>query len=63
MTRKFDRPLPIQVSAPADRLNEQIGVIQTSLAKMLKYARWITMGVVALVIMIAVLMIKRGMLF
>src|SRR5262245_34481795 len=58
---KVDRPLQIQ--EPADRINEQIGVIQTSLAEMLKYARWITMGVVALVIMIAVLMIKRGMLF
>jgi hypothetical protein len=51
------------VSAPADRINEQIAVIQTSLAEMLKYARWITIGVVALAIMIAVLMIKRGMLF
>jgi hypothetical protein len=51
------------VSAPADRINEQIAVIQTSLVQMLKYARWITMGVVALAIMIAVLMIKRGMFF
>jgi hypothetical protein len=51
------------VSAPADRINEQIAVIQTTLAEMLKYARWMTMGVVVLAIMIAVLMIKRGMLF
>jgi hypothetical protein len=51
------------ISAPADRINEQIAVIQTSLAVMLKYARWITIGVVALAIMIAVLMIKRGTLF
>jgi hypothetical protein len=51
------------VSAPADRINEQIAVIQTSLAEMLKYARWITMGVVALAIMIAVLTIKRGITF
>jgi hypothetical protein len=59
--KQDDRPLPI--SAPADRINEQIAVIQTSLAEILKYARWITIGVVALAIMIAVLMIRRGMLF
>jgi hypothetical protein len=50
-------------SSPADRINEQIAVIQTSLAEILKYARWITIAVVALAIMIAVLMIRREMLF
>jgi hypothetical protein len=60
---KVDRPLPIEVSAPADRINERIAVMQTSLAQMLKYARWITIGVAAIAIMTAILMIKRGMLF
>jgi hypothetical protein len=60
--KQVDRPLPMQFNA-ADHINERIALIQTSLAEMLKYARWITMGVVALAIMIAVLMIRRGMLF
>src|SRR5262249_26950498 len=46
------RLLPMQ--AATDRINEQIVPIQTSLAEMLKYLRWITMGIVALAIMIAI---------
>ena len=53
----------MQVNVPEGRINEQIALIQTSLAEVLKYARWITMGVVALAIMFAILMVKRGMLF
>jgi hypothetical protein len=45
------------------RHDEQMAVMQTNVAQILKYARWITMGVVALAIMTAVLMIKRGLLF
>src|SRR5262245_28073987 len=59
--KQLDRLLPMQ--AATDRINEQIVPIQTSLAEMLKYLRWITMGIVALAIMIAISMIKRGSLF
>jgi hypothetical protein len=61
--KQVDRLLPIQFNAPADRLNEQIALIQISLTELLKYLRWITMGIAALAIMIAILFIKHGMPF
>jgi hypothetical protein len=58
-----NRLLPMQFSTPADRINEPIPQIQASLAQLSKYARWITIGVVALAVMTAILMVKRGALF
>jgi hypothetical protein len=52
--KQVDRPLPMRFNAPADRMNEQI---LSSLAEMLKYLRWITIGIVALAIMIAIVFI------
>ena len=60
---KLDRLLPIQLNAPEQRISEQMALIQSSLAEMLKYTRWITIGIVALAIMIAILVLKRGALY
>jgi hypothetical protein len=61
--KQMDRPLPMQFNAPTDHLNEQIAPIQASLGEMLKYLRWIAMGIVALVIMIAILFVKHEIIF
>jgi hypothetical protein len=53
------RLLPMQSSAPTDRINEQIALIQTILADMSKRLRWATMGILALVIMIGILIAQR----
>jgi hypothetical protein len=54
------RLLPMQLSsAPTDRISEQIGQMQTILADISKRARWITMGIIALVIMILIILISR----
>jgi hypothetical protein len=49
--------------APADRVTEQTALILRGLAQMLKYARWIIVGIAAIAIMVAISMFKRGMLF
>ena len=54
------RPLPMLFNAPTDRINEQMTLIQGRLMEMLKYSRWITMGVSALAIMIGISIVKRG---
>jgi hypothetical protein len=61
--KQVDRPLPAESNAPTSRINEQIALIQTNLAEMLKYSRWSAMGIAVLAIMIAVLVVKRGTLF
>jgi hypothetical protein len=61
--KQVDRFLPMQLNAPVDRISEQIALIQDSFAKMMKYLRWITWGVIAFAIMIAIFFIKRGALF
>jgi hypothetical protein len=53
----------VQSTAPADRVTEQSALIQASLGQMLQYARWITFGIAAIAVMIAIFMFKRGMLF
>jgi hypothetical protein len=59
-----DRPLPVQFNAPTDRISEQIAQMQTILADISKRVRWTTMGIVALVIMIGIILIsKQRMLF
>ena len=49
----------MQSTTPTDRINEQIALIQTSLAELLKYSRWIPIGVVALAIIAVILIIKH----
>ena len=49
----------MQSTTPTDRINEQIALIQTSLAELLKYSRWIPIGVVALTIIIVLLFFKH----
>jgi hypothetical protein len=52
---RFDYAVAIQ-STTSDRISEQIDLIQNSLADILKYLRWTTIGIVALVgIMIGIL--------
>lgn len=58
-----DRLLPIQSDAPAERTSEQIAAIQTTLADLLKYLRWATIGIIALGIMIGVLVSKQRLPF
>jgi hypothetical protein len=60
--KQVDRPLPMQFNA-TDHINERITLIQTSLADMLKYTRWITTGIAVIAIMVAIFMLKHGMLF
>jgi hypothetical protein len=60
--KQVDRPLPMQFNA-ADHINERIALIQTSLAEMLKYTRWITTGIAVIAVMVAIFMLKHGMLF
>ena len=48
--KQIDRPLPMQFNAPTERLSEQVALIQTGLAEMMKYLRWTTMGIATLVI-------------
>ena len=43
----------------ADRINEQIAPIQTTLAEMSKQSRWTMMGVVALVVIIVWFLIAK----
>lgn len=53
----------MQSDAPTDRVSEQIASIQTTLADVLKYLRWATIGIVALAIMIGILISKQRMPF
>jgi hypothetical protein len=54
-----DHLLPMQSDAPTAHPSEQISQIQTSLAEMLKYLRWISKGVVVIAILIVIFMIKH----
>jgi hypothetical protein len=51
--------LPMQSYTLADRINEQIAPIQTTLAEMSKQSRWTMMGVVALVVIIVWFLIAK----
>jgi hypothetical protein len=55
--KQEDRLLPMR--SFTDRISEQIALIQTILADMSKRLRWATMGIVALVIMIGILIAQR----
>jgi hypothetical protein len=57
------RLLPIQSDPPTEPIGEQIAPIQTTLVDLLKYFRWATIGIIALVIMIGVLVSKQRLLF
>jgi hypothetical protein len=61
--KQIDRLLPSQLDAPTGRTNEQIALVQASLAEMLKYLQWTTAGIVALAIMIGILIVKQGKIF
>jgi hypothetical protein len=56
--KQVDRPLPMQFNA-ADHINERIALIQTGLAEMLKYTRWITTGIAVIAVMVAIFMLKH----
>jgi hypothetical protein len=60
---QMNRLLPMQSDAPTDRVSQQIASIQTTLADVLKYLRWATIGIVALAIMIGILISKQRMPF
>jgi hypothetical protein len=60
---QMNRLLPMQSDAPTDRVSEQIASIQTTLADVLKYLRWATIGIVALAIMTGILISKQRMPF
>jgi hypothetical protein len=56
---KTNRLLPLQPETPTERIGAQIALIQTTLAEFSKRLRWITLGVVALVIMIAISLLRQ----
>jgi hypothetical protein len=59
--KQAGRLLPAPSNAPAERTSEQIALIQTILADLLKHLRWITIGIVALVIMGILILIQRNL--
>ena len=53
--KQIDRVLPMQVNAPAERTSEQVAALQTSLAEMLKYLRWIATAITVIAVYLMVI--------